>query len=225
MNWKFKKVIVSLPHNIIILNTMYEVAVLASTNGTNFQSLLDAQQSGILKDNVQICCLIANKECGAIEKAKSANIPNHIISQNGKTREEFDGEVMEILDEYQPDLLVLGGYMRIVSNVMVERYRNRIINIHPSLLPKYGGGMDVSVHQAVIDAGETETGMTIHLIDEGVDTGPIVLQKSCSVDPSDTPETLKDKVQALEKEWYPKVVQMFADGKVKVENNQVNINE
>ena len=204
---------------------MYKVAVLASTNGTNFQSFLDAQKSEILKDNVEIVCLVTNKECGAIEKAKSANISYHIVDQTDKTREEFDKEVMKVLDEYQPDLLVLGGYMRIISNDMVDKYRNRIINIHPSLLPKHGGGMDVSVHQAVIDAGEKETGMTIHLIDEGVDTGPIVLQKSCPVDQSDTPETLKDKVQALEKEWYPKVIQMFADGKIKVENNQVNINE
>lgn len=204
---------------------MYKVAVLASTNGTNFQSLIDARKAGVLKDNVEISCLVTNKECGAVEKAKSANIPYHIVDQNDKTREEFDKEVMRILDEHEIDLIVLGGYMRIISNEMVDKYRNRIINIHPSLLPKYGGGMDVSVHQSVIDAGEKETGMTIHLLDEGVDTGPIVLQKSCHVDPSDTPETLKNKVQSLEKEWYPKVVQMFADGEIKVENNQVNINE
>ena len=205
---------------------MYKVAVLASTNGTNFQSLLDAQEAGVLKDNIRICCLITNQaDCGAVEKAENAGIPVHAIDPAGKNREEFDEEVIKVLDEYQPDLLVLGGYMRIISNDMVERYRNRMINIHPSLLPKHGGGMDVSVHRAVIDAGEKETGMTIHLIDEGVDTGPIILQKTVVVSPSDTPEILKDKVQALEKEWYPKVVQMFADGKVRVEDNQVNINE
>ncbi|MBN2096800.1 phosphoribosylglycinamide formyltransferase [Candidatus Peregrinibacteria bacterium] len=204
---------------------MYKVAVLASTNGTNFQSLLDAKKSGILKDSVQICCLVTNKECGAVEKAISAGIPYHIVDQKGESREDFDKKVMAVLDEYQPDLLVLGGYMRIISNGMVDKYRNRIINIHPSLLPKFGGGMSMDVHRAVIEAGETETGMTIHLIDEGVDTGPIVLQKSCSVDPSDTPETLKDKVQALEKEWYPKVVQLFADGKIKVKDNHVVIHE
>jgi len=204
---------------------MYKVAVLASTNGTNFQSLLDAQKAGILKNNVDLCCLITNRECGAIEKAISAGIPYHIVDQKGESREGFDKKVMTILDEYQPDLLVLGGYMRIISNVMVNKYRNRIINIHPSLLPKFGGGMSMDVHRAVIEAGEKETGMTIHLIDEGVDTGPIVLQKSCVVNPSDTPETLKDKVQALEKEWYPKVVQWFADGKITVDGNQVTIHE
>ena len=203
---------------------MYKVAVLASTRGTNFQSLIDAKKTGVLKDNVEICCLVTNKaDCGAMEKAKSAGIPVYAIDSQGKSREEFDREVMHALDQYTPDLLVLGGYMRIIGKEMVNAYQNRMINIHPSLLPKYGGGMNLDVHRAVLEAGEKETGMTIHLLDEDVDTGPIVLQKSCPVDPSDTPETLKDKVQALEKEWYPKVVQMFADGKIKVENNQVKV--
>jgi phosphoribosylglycinamide formyltransferase-1 len=196
---------------------MYNVAVLASTRGTNFQSLIDAKNAGVIKDNVSIRCLITNKsDCGAVEKAKNAGIPSHFVNPAGKTREQFDAEVMNILEEYDTDLIVLGGYMRIISTPMVERYRNRIINIHPSLLPKFGGGMNMDVHKAVIEAGEKETGMTIHLIDENVDTGPIVLQKKCKVDPSDIPETLRDKVQKLEKEWYPKVVQMFADGKIKV---------
>ena len=194
---------------------MFNVAVLASTRGTNFQSLIDAKNSGVIKGNVEICCLITNKaDCGALEKAKTAGIPSHFIDPTGKTREQFDAEVMSILDEYDTNLIVLGGYMRIISAPMVDKYRNRIINIHPSLLPKFSGGMNMDVHKAVIDAGEKETGMTIHLIDENVDTGPIVLQKKCAVDSSDTPETLRDKVQKLEKEWYPKVVQMFADGKM-----------
>lgn len=204
---------------------MYKVAVLASTNGTNFQSLLDAVKAGILKENVKICCLITNKECGAVEKAKAMNIPFYIVNTKNKSREEFDENVMEILDEYQVDLVVLGGYMRIISVPMIERYRNRMINVHPSLLPKFGGGMNLDVHKAVIESGEKETGMTIHVIDEGVDTGPIILQKKVGVDPSDTPNSLKEKVQALEKEWYPKVVQLFADGKIQIENNEVVINE
>lgn len=195
---------------------MFKVAVLASTRGTNFQSLIDAKKAGVLKDDVEIACLITNKECGAIEKAKAANIPSHIVDAKGKTRETFDTEVMKILDSYQVDLIVLGGYMRIIGAEMVNRYKNRIINIHPSLLPKYGGGMNLDVHKAVLEAGEKETGMTIHLLNEEVDTGPIVLQKTCSVNPDDTPDTLKSRVQALEKEWYPKVVQMFADGEVNI---------
>lgn len=204
---------------------MYNVAVLASTRGTNFQSLIDAKNEGVIRDNVAIRCLITNKsDCGAIEKAKSAGIPSHFVDPTGKTREQFDKEVMSILEEYETDLIVLGGYMRIISAPMVSKYRNRIINIHPSLLPKFGGGMNMDVHKAVIDAGEKESGMTIHLIDENVDTGPIVLQKKCKVDPLDTPETLRDKVQKLEIKWYPTVVQMFADGKIKIEGRKVTIN-
>ena len=170
--------------------------------------------SGVLKDNVELSCLIVNKlECGAVDKAESAGIATYFIDPKGKTREEFDAEVMKILESHQIDLIVLGGYMRIIGTPMVKKYENRIINIHPSLLPKYAGGMNLDVHQAVIDAGEKETGMTIHLINENVDEGPIVLQKSCEVLPDDTTENLRDRVQGLEKEWYPKVVQMFADGK------------
>jgi folate-dependent phosphoribosylglycinamide formyltransferase PurN len=104
--------------------------------------------------------------------------------------------------------------MRIIGANMVQRYRGRILNVHPSLLPKFAGGMNLDVHQAVIDAGEMETGMTIHLVTDDLDEGPIVCQKSVAVEESDTADTLRDKVQALEKKWYPKVVQDFADGKM-----------
>ncbi len=204
---------------------MYKVAVLSSTNGTNFQSLIDAQKAGSLK-NIEISCLITNKaNCGATKKAKAVGIPVYAVDAKGKSREEFDTEVMDILNKYDINLIVLGGYMRIISTPMVHKYENRIINIHPSLLPKYGGGMNLDVHKAVIDGGEKETGMTIHLLDEEVDTGPIVLQKSCPVKAGDTPETLKNRVQTLEKEWYPKVVQIFADDKVKIENGKVTIKD
>jgi phosphoribosylglycinamide formyltransferase-1 len=202
---------------------MFKVAVLASTRGTNFQSLIDAGSAGALKENVEISCLITNQECGAIEKAEAAGIPHHLIPSKGKTREVYDREVMKALEKYQPDLIVLGGYMRIVGPEMIGKYRNRMINVHPSLLPKYGGGMNLDVHRAVLDAGEAQTGMTIHLLDEGVDTGPIVLQKTCEVRPDDTPDALRDRVQALEKEWYPKVVQWFADGKVKISDSAVHL--
>ncbi len=205
---------------------MYKVAVLSSTGGTNFQSLIDAQKSQVLSGNIEICCLITNRPgCGAVEKAKAAGIEIYAVEAQGKTREEFDEEVMEILDQHQVDLVVLGGYMRIISTSMIEQYKNKIINIHPSLLPKFSGGMNMDVHRAVIEAGEKETGITIHLVDEGVDTGAVILQKSVSVEGDDTPEGLKAKVQELEKEWYPKIVQMFADGKVHIEDNQVTINE
>lgn len=177
-----------------------KIAFLSSMRGTNLQSFIDA--------GVSIACLVTDKaDCGAVKKAQAAEIPVHTIDPKGKTREQFDREVMAALEPHQVDLIVLGGYMRIIGPEMVKRYEGRILNIHPSLLPKFAGGMDADVHKAVLEAGERETGMTIHLVTDAVDAGPIVCQKKVAVSPDDTPETLKAKVQALEKEWYPKVVQ------------------
>ena len=191
---------------------MYKIAFLSSTNGTNFQSFLDAKARGELSD-VEITCLITNKaDCGAAQKARDAGIRVYFFDAREISREVFDKEVVDTLDYFEVDLVILGGFMRLFSKVMIDRYQNKIINIHPSLLPKHPG-MDLAVHQEVIDDGDKETGMTIHFVDEGMDTGPIIFQKSISVEEGDTPESLRIRVQALEKEWYPKVVQMFADGK------------
>lgn len=188
----------------------YRIAVLASTNGTDFQAILDARDAGALP-GVDIACLFTNKAaCGAADKARRAGIPVEAIDLAGKTREQADRETMTALLPYQPDLLVLVGYMRILGSEMVARYKGRILNVHPSLLPKFAGGMNLNVHQAVLDAGEKETGMTIHLVTDDLDGGPIVCQKKVAVAPDDTAETLKAKVQALEKEWYPKVILDFA---------------
>ncbi len=188
----------------------FRIAILASGGGTNFQSFLDAQKSGTLK--AQIVCLFTNKpDCGAAKKAKVAGIPVAAVESKGKDRLIYDREVMAALEPYTPDLVVLGGYMRIVGPQMVARYKNRIINIHPSLLPRHAGLMDRDVHAAVLKAGDRETGITIHFVDEGVDTGRILLQKKVAVAPNDTVETLRAKVQALEKEWYPKVIESLPD--------------
>jgi phosphoribosylglycinamide formyltransferase 1 len=193
---------------------MYKIAILSSTRGTNFQSILDAKAHGGLK-NVEICCMITNKaDCGAAQKARDSHIKVYFFNSKEMNREAFDRAVMDTLDYFGVDLVVLGGFMRILGPEICEKYKNRIINIHPSLLPKFSGVMDTDVHRAVIEAGEKETGMTIHVASKDVDEGPIVIQKTVPVNPDDTPETLKAKVQALEKEWYPKVIQMFADGKI-----------
>lgn len=194
---------------------MYKVAVLASTNGTDFQAMIEAKRAGKLR--MELACLVTNvANCGAAEKAEAAGIPVHFVEPQGKSREDYDREVIKTLEPYSVDLIALVGYMRIVGPEMVRRYQNRILNVHPSLLPKFAGGMNLDVHKAVLDAGEKETGMTIHLVTDQVDAGPIVLQKKVRVDPADTPETLKAKVQALEKEWYPWVVQSIADGTIQL---------
>jgi formyltetrahydrofolate-dependent phosphoribosylglycinamide formyltransferase len=187
------------------------IAVFASTRGTDFQAIIDEMEAGKLPD-VKIAFLLTNKkDCGAVEKAKKHNIPVHFVSAQDKQREEYDREVATIVDENKVDLIVLVGWMRLFSGWFVEKYNRKIINIHPSLLPKYPG-MDMDVHAEVIKNGEKETGMTIHYVDEGMDTGEIILQKSIDVLPTDTPESLKRRVQELEKKWYPEVIRMLRAG-------------
>ena len=121
-----------------------------------------------------------------------------------------------MLDKHSGDLIVLVGYMRILSSEFVKKYWRRIINVHPSLVPKYCGEgfYDANVHEAVLEAGEKESGMSIMFVDEGCDTGDVILQKKCEVRENDTSDTLKDRVQALEKKWYPEVIRMFQRGEV-----------
>lgn len=193
--------------------TPYKIAILSSTNGTNLQSFIEARDRGEMP-NIEICCLITDKAlCGAAQKARAAGIKVYFIDPASITRETYDRSVADTLAYFNVDLVVLGGYMKILGPAVVERFKGKILNIHPSLLPKFAGGMNKSVHQAVLDAGEKETGMTIHYVTEVVDGGEIVLQKKVAVDPKDTVDTLKAKVQAIEKEWYPKVVVALSQGK------------
>ncbi|MFA5948453.1 MAG: formyltransferase family protein, partial [Candidatus Gracilibacteria bacterium] len=128
--------------------------------------------------------------------------------------EENDMKIAEILKENKVDLVVLIGYMKILSEAFVRKFPKKIINVHPALIPKFCGKnfFGANVHEAVLKAKEKETGMTIHYVEEGVDTGEIILQEKCKVDATDTPETLKAKVQALEKKWYPEVIRRLAKG-------------
>ena len=192
---------------------MYKIAVLASTNGTDFQAIIDEVEAGTLK--VEIAGLLTNRsKCGAVSKAEKAGIPVFAFKSKGKPREIFDTEMIEKLQELKVDLVVLVGFMRILSDKFVQSFPNKIINVHPSLLPKFAGGMDTNVHEEVLAAGETETGCTIHIVNEEIDGGKILLQKSCKVVENETVDSLKEKVQNLEKKWYPQVIQDFADGKV-----------
>lgn len=189
----------------------FRIAVLASTRGTDLQAIIDEIKKGMLK--VELACVVSNmKDCYALERARAQGFKTFFVDPEGKSREEFDQAMLEILDRENVDLIVLVGYMRILTPAFVERYRDRIINVHPALLPKYGGAKfyDRNVHQAVLASGEKETGMTIHFVTEKVDAGKIILQKRCPVYPDDTPHSLKVRVQCLEKEFYPKVIAMLA---------------
>merc|ERR1711871_1524234 len=149
-----------------------------------------------------------------LERAANHGIPHVHLSAQGLSREQFDANVSDALRGYGVDLVLLIGYMRILSPFFCSTWENRCLNVHPSLLPEFAGGMDVDVHQQVIEAGRKETGCTIHWVTEQVDGGPIVVQKRCSVDPDDTPETLKAKVQRLEGVAFIESIERFRDGEI-----------
>lgn len=192
------------------------IAVLASTKGTDLQAIIDEIKAGRLK--AELACVVSNvKNCYALERAHAQGFKTHFVDPKEKSRVEFDREMVKILEAEKIDLVVLVGYMRILTPYFIGKFRRRIINVHPALIPKYCGKdfFGNNVHEAVLKSGDKETGMTIHFVEEGVDTGPIILQKTCPVLPDDTAEILKERVQNLEKEWYPKVIQMFVEGKLK----------
>ena len=204
--------------------SIIRLAVLGSTKGTDLQAIIDAIEDGRLEAEVVV--VISNKEQAYIlERAKQHDITAHHIPMKDKSREQFDEEVMKILDEKNIDLVLLIGYMRFLSKPFVDKWRNKIMNVHPSLLPKFAGGIDKNVHQAVLDAGEKETGCTIHFVDEKADTGPIIIQKKCAVEVGETVDTLKAKVQKLEGEAFIDAIKLFAAGKLRVEGDNVVIEE
>lgn len=183
------------------------VAVFASGGGTDFQSIIDGVESGLIKAKINM--LIASKpDIGAIERAKKHGIEYRVFCKKdyGSGDEMFD-KIIELLKEKQTDLIVLAGYLTILSPSIVKAYEGRIINIHPSLLPKFGGvGMyGIKVHEAVIASGETESGCTVHFVDTGADTGKIIAQAKVKVE-GDTPESLQKKVLIKEHQLLPQVV-------------------
>ena len=177
------------------------VGILGSTRGSALRPIVDAWQKGEL--GVDLSVVISNrKSAGILEYAREQGIPAIRVSAKDRDREEFDREVSKQLRQHGVQIVLMIGYMRIVSPPFVEEWRGRLLNIHPSLLPRHGGLMDLDVHRSVLEAGDAESGCTLHLAEEEVDAGRIVLQKTCSVAPGETPESLKAKVQELEAESF-----------------------
>ena len=177
------------------------VAVLGSTRGTDLQAIIDrAHRPGSAnRQHCNVVCVASNRsKAGILERAKRYKIPAQFVSSKGLSRVAYDAKVGEALEQYKPDLILLIGYMRIISAEFIAKWQGRMLNVHPSLLPKFAGGMDINVHEAVLKSGDKETGCTVHFVEEKVDAGKIVVQKACAVRPGDTPETLKMRVQALE---------------------------
>ena len=194
------------------MNTL-KLGILGSTNGTDLQAILDAITSGEL--NAKVSVVLSNRENAYIlERAENHNVPAVWIPHKEKSRKEFDEEMTEILKNHTVDLVLLIGFMRILSAEFCREWRDKLLNVHPSLLPKYAGGMDTNVHEEVLKNGETETGCTIHFVTDEVDGGPILIQKKCNVDSTDTVDTLKTKVQKLEGEAFIESIKLIQSAKV-----------
>jgi phosphoribosylglycinamide formyltransferase 1 len=196
----------------------YKIAVLASTNGTDLQAIIDEMKDGKM-EGIELSVVMSNKKnCGAIKKAedykKYSNVET-FVKNDFDSLDKFEIAAASILKEKEVDLICLIGYMRILSPRFVQEFEGKIINVHPALdIKKYGGEgfYGGNVHQAVIENGEKESGCTIHYITEGVDEGPVIAQADVIVEEGETPESLKDKVQAQEKLLYPEVIRRFARG-------------
>ncbi|AJI56411.1 phosphoribosylglycinamide formyltransferase [Francisella philomiragia] len=182
-----------------------KLVVLGSTRGTNMQAIIDAIADRQI--DAEISLVISNKQDSYIlQRAKDRNIANKFIASKGLSREVYDKLLVEEIQKYNPDLILLIGFMRILSPVFIKAFEGKILNIHPSLLPKHAGLMDLAVHQSVIDAGDSVSGCTIHQVSEEVDGGDIVLQLKCDVTKDDIAESLKEKVQALESKAWIEVI-------------------
>ncbi|MDP6600641.1 MAG: phosphoribosylglycinamide formyltransferase [Candidatus Woesearchaeota archaeon] len=203
---------------------MLNIGVLASTKATDLQAVIDAIQAKQL--NSKISVVVSNKgDAYALERAKKHNIEAVFINSKDKERGDFDREVSDVLEKYDVDLILAIGYMRILSGWFVNKWKNKIMNIHPSLLPAFAGGMDKDVHAEVLKAGVKETGCTLHFVTEEVDSGPIIMQKKVDVAENETIESLKAKVQKAEQEVIVKALKLYDEGKMKVEGSKVVISE
>jgi len=197
------------------------IAVLASTKATDMQAIIDEINSGKL--SAEIVCLVSNKkDAYALERAKKYNIPAIFLDPKGKNNEEYDEELLKILDNYKPDLILLIGYNKYLTRKVIENFRYKIMNIHPSLLPAFPG-WDKNVHKAVIDYRCKVTGCTLHFVDERIDAGPIILQKCVPVYDDDTVETLKERVQKAEQEIILEGIRLFMKDLLEVKDGKVRI--
>ena len=206
---------------------MLKVVVLVSGGGTNLQAIIDAVEAKTITNTEIIGVISNNKNAYALERAKQHGIFAKCISpKDYETREAFNDAFLEELNGLNPDLIVLAGFLVVIPKEMIKQYENRIINIHPSLIPAFCGKgyYGLKVHEKALERGVKVVGATVHFVDEGTDTCPIILQKAVSVQQGDTPEILQRRVME-EAEWkiLPEAINLIANGKIKVENRQVQI--
>jgi len=201
---------------------MVKLGILASTKGSDMQGIIKAIEAKKL--DAEIAVVISDKkDAYALERARKHNLKAVFLDPKGKDKEDYDKEIDRILTENKVELVLLIGYMKLISPWFVKKWQNKVMNIHPSLLPAYAGGMDLDVHEEVLKRGCKITGPSLIFIDEGADTGPIILQKAVDVEDNDTAETLKAKVQEAEVELLLEGIELFANNKLKVEGKRVKI--
>ena len=190
---------------------MFKIAVLISGNGSNLEALIDACKRNVINGSVDII-ISNNPDAYGIQRAKNHSINYKIIdNKKYKTREDFDQALVQVLKNSNPNLIVLAGFMRILTPIMIKAFKNKIINIHPSLLPKYPG---LDTHNQVIKNGDTKHGVTIHYVNEVLDGGEIIAQGEMSVSVNETLDVLKARIHAIEHVMLPIVVSKFANGSI-----------
>jgi len=199
---------------------MKNIAVFASGRGSNFSAIARAAKKGIIKANLALL-VSDNPQAGVIAKAKRAGVKIALVKRKEySSKQDFEAAIMRQLEENKIDLIVLAGFMRMLSPEFVRQYYGRIINIHPALLPSFKGEQGI---KDAFDYGVKVTGVTVHFVDEEMDHGPIILQGSLKIEEDDTPETLKQRIHKLEHKLYPQAINLFVEGKLKIEGRKVRI--
>jgi len=197
------------------------IAVFASGSGTNLQAIIDVVKKGEI-EKAKISLVISdNKDAYALKRAKESGIETFILNPKGfKSREEYDKEIIKELKKKDIALIVLAGFMRLLSSDFVREYKYKIINIHPTLLPSFKGTHGI---KDAYDCGVKETGVTVHFVDEELDHGPIILQECVSIEEKDTLESLEEKIHKTEHKLYPKAIRLFVEGKLVIKDRKVTI--
>ena len=199
---------------------MKKIAVLVSGGGSNLQSIIDSVESGYL--NIQIAVVLSNKEDSyGLTRAKNHGIPTQVVSHGDfNSREEFESRLIQVLDGYDVELVVLAGFMRVLTPLFVNHYHHRIINIHPAILPAFPG---THAQKQALDYGVRFSGCTTHFVDEGTDTGPIIIQAIVPVLPDDTEESLGLRILREEHRIFPESLKLWSEGRILIEGRKVRI--
>lgn len=198
-----------------------KIAVLVSGNGTNLQALMDAEARGELAGGKIVLVVSDNPEAVALERAKKKGVETFVLEKKGfSSREEYDKAVVRRLREAGIEFVVLAGFMRILSNYFLNEYKDKIINIHPALLPSFKGEHGI---KDAYEGGVKITGVTVHFVTEELDAGPVILQSIVKIEDDDTLETLEEKIHKEEHKLYPEAVRLFVQGKLKLDGRKVKI--